>query len=126
MSAGVRVEVHVKPEYAEVHSDPGNRRYLFIYHVSIYNAGTVSVQLLSRYWQISDADGRVEEVQGDGVVGQQPVIAAGQAFYYHSFCVLETPVGCMQGSYRMSRPDDGEVFDVPIAAFTLAVPGSLN
>lgn len=126
MAGRARIEVHVKPEYAAVHSDPDNRRYLFIYYISIFNAGTDTVQLLSRYWRISDADGRVDEVRGEGVIGKQPVIAPGEAFYYHSFCALETPVGCMQGSYRMRSSDDGELFDVAVAAFTLAVPGTLN
>jgi len=119
------VVVTVQPEYAVEHSDPARHRYVFIYHVCIRNQGSMPVQLLSRYWLITDANGHEEEVRGAGVVGEQPLINAGEEHCYNSFCVLETSAGCMQGSYQMLAAD-GQRFDVPIPAFTLAVPGSLN
>jgi len=119
------IEVAVRPEYAAEHSDPAHDRYVFIYHISIKNNGAQPVQLISRHWLISDASGRVEEVRGAGVIGEQPLIEPGAEHCYNSFCVLATQVGCMQGSYQMLSAD-GKQFDAPVAAFTLAVPGSLN
>jgi len=119
------VSVSVKPEYAPEHSDPEQGRFVFIYYVSIQNRGKQAVQLISRHWVISDANGKSIEVRGDGVIGEQPVLAPGDEHFYNSFCVLETHVGCMQGSYMMLG-EDGRYFDAPIPAFTLAVPGALN
>jgi len=119
------VNVSVKTEYAPEHSDPEQNRFVFIYYISIQNRGEQTVQLISRHWQITDASGRVQEVRGDGVVGEQPILAPGDEHFYNSFCVLETNVGCMQGSYMMLG-EDGLYFDAPIPAFTLAVPGALN
>jgi len=123
--ANYRIHVQVQPEYAEEHSDADQGRFVFIYNVSIRNEGNVSAQLLRRHWIITDADGQVQEVEGEGVIGEQPDIPPGGTHAYKSFCVLDTPIGCMQGSYQM-RAADGTAFEVQIEPFTLAVPGSLN
>ncbi len=125
MNADCPIVVSVKPEYSPEHSDPEQNRFVFVYYVSIQNRGEQVAQLVSRHWMITDANGKTEEVRGDGVVGEQPVLAPGNEHCYNSFCVLETNVGCMQGSYMMLG-EDGLYFDAPIAAFTLAVPGVLN
>jgi len=117
--------VVVRPEYAEEHSDPEQSQFVFIYHISIRNEGVVPAQLISRHWLITDANGQVQEVEGEGVIGEQPVISPGGEHRYNSFCVLETPVGCMEGSYQMVA-EDGTAFEAPIPAFTLAVPGTLH
>ncbi len=119
------IVVEVNPEYSPEHSEPDQGRYVFIYYINIRNTGAQSAQLISRHWIITDANGKVEEVRGDGVVGKQPVLESGDEHFYNSFCVLETSVGCMQGSYMMLG-EDGCYFDTPIPAFTLAVPGVLN
>ena len=93
--------------------------------ITISNEGNVPARLMSRHWIITDANGKVQEVSGDGVVGEQPHLKPGEEFRYSSGAVLETPVGAMQGLYRM-RADDGVSFDAPIAPFTLAVPGMLH
>ena len=98
---------------------------MFAYTITIRNEGTVPARLLSRHWIITDANGKVQEVVGDGVVGEQPHLEPGEGFRYSSGAILETPVGSMQGRYRMVA-DDGEHFDAPIAPFTLAVPGLLH
>jgi ApaG protein len=104
---------------------PGQGRFLFTYTVRIANGGEGAAKLLSRHWIITDASGHREEVVGDGVVGQQPHLAPGQAFEYTSFCVLRTPLGQMRGTYTMLR-DDGSTFQADIAPFSLAMPGALN
>ncbi|HXH73028.1 MAG TPA: Co2+/Mg2+ efflux protein ApaG [Mariprofundaceae bacterium] len=119
------IEVTAEPEYVPEHSEPEKGRYVFVYTIGIHNAGSVAAQLLSRHWIITDANGQVEEVVGDGVVGEQPVIQPGDEHEYSSFCELQTRVGYMEGSYTM-RANDGTVFEAAIPAFTLAVPGSLN
>jgi ApaG protein len=120
---GVRVQV--ESAYIPERSAPEEGRYFFAYHVRISNEGAQTVQLVSREWIITDGDGGVERVQGLGVVGQQPVLAPGQAFEYTSFCPLGTPVGCMHGSYRMVITG-GESFEAAIAPFSLAVPTAVN
>ena len=119
------IVVEVWSEYRPDRSAPESRRYLFTYTVRIANQGGAAAQLISRHWIITDANGGVEEVRGEGVVGQQPRLAPGERFEYTSFCVLRTPFGSMRGSYRMER-EDGAGFDAEIAPFTLAVPGTLN
>jgi len=119
------IEVTVRAEYAETHSDTAHEHYVFIYDITIRNNGSLSAQLLRRHWLITDAEENVQEVEGEGVIGEQPDIQPGGTHRYQSYCVLPTPIGCMQGSYRM-RAADGTLFDAPIPAFTLAVPGSLN
>ena len=120
---GIRIEV--RSEFLAERSSPREEQYLFQYHVRISNVGTETVQLVSREWIITNADGEVERVKGPGVVGEKPVLQPGGAFEYTSFCPLKTPVGSMQGSYQMVTPG-GETFDAIIAPFTLAVPNALN
>ena len=119
------IRVMVKSEYRPDRSAPGPGRYLFTYTVRISNEGEAPARLLSRHWIITDARGQKEEVVGDGVVGQQPRLHAGEAFEYTSYCVLKTPHGSMRGTYRMVR-DDGQAFEAEIAPFSLVVPGALN
>lgn len=123
ITRGVRVEVG--SEYIEIESAPENNYYFFSYNITITNNGPDTVQLISRHWIITDANGKKEEVRGAGVVGQQPVIRPGQTYRYSSFCPLSTPVGTMQGSYQMICEDGGE-FDAAIPPFSLAVPGILH
>ena len=120
---GIRVQV--RAQYLPDRSSPGDDQYVFAYHITISNVGTDVAQLVSRHWIITSADGDTEEVQGPGVVGEQPVLRPGEQFEYTSFCPLKTNVGTMHGSYTMSTTD-GEVFQARIAPFTLAVPYALN
>lgn len=120
-----RIIIRVWPEYAREHSQPDQHRFVFIYTIAIHNEGPSSVQLLGRHWIITDANGKVDEVDGEGVVGEQPIIPPGGEHRYSSFCVLETAIGCMEGWYRMLAAD-GTHFNAPIAPFSLAVPESLN
>lgn len=120
-----QIRVSVETDYMPDQSDPGSRRYVFAYTITILNEGGEAAKLLRRHWIITDADGKVQEVRGDGVVGEQPHLAPGQGFRYSSGAILETPVGTMQGSYQM-QADGGAQFDAPIAPFRLAVPGLLH
>ena len=120
-----QIEVEVETSYLDEQSEPAEHRFVFAYTVTLRNAGAVPARLLTRHWIITDANGRVQEVRGDGVVGEQPHLQPGQGFRYSSGAVLETPVGSMHGSYHMVG-DDGEQFDAPIAAFRLAKPGLLH
>lgn len=119
------IRIDVQTAYLVEQSDPGERRYVFAYTITIRNEGAVPAKLLTRHWVITDANGKVQEVRGDGVVGEQPHLKPGQGFRYSSGAVLETPVGVMQGSYQMVT-DEGTRFDAPIAAFRLAMPGILQ
>jgi ApaG protein len=119
------IRIEVETAYLDEQSDPKERRYVFSYTITIRNEGSVSARLLTRHWVITDANGKVQEVRGDGVVGEQPHLKPGQGFRYSSGAVLETPVGAMQGSYQMVT-DGGMRFDAPIAAFRLAMPGILQ
>ena len=120
-----RIRVDVATSYVEEQSNPSESRYVFAYTITIRNEGQIAAKLLTRHWVITDANGKVQEVQGEGVVGEQPYLKPGQGFRYSSGAILETPVGVMQGSYRMVA-DGGDVFDAPIAPFTLAMPGMLH
>jgi ApaG protein len=120
-----KIRVDVDTSYLEDQSDPKSRRYVFSYTITIRNEGAVPARLLTRHWIITDSNGKVQEVRGEGVVGEQPYLKPGQGFRYSSGAVLETPVGAMQGSYQMVA-DDGAQFDAPIAAFRLAMPGLLH
>ncbi len=117
------LRVSVRPSYLPEQSKPG--QWLFAYNVEIFNESMESVQLLSRHWVITDADGRVEEVSGPGVVGEQPVIGPGDTYDYESYCPLPTPFGTMRGSYKM-RSEAGHLFDVRIATFELAPPMAIH
>jgi len=119
------IRVSVRTSYLPEQSDPGGERYVFSYTITIHNEGDEAAKLLRRHWIITDANGKVQEVRGDGVVGEQPHLAPGQGFRYSSGAILETPVGTMEGSYQMVT-DDGRNFDAPIAPFRLAMPGILN
>jgi len=119
------ISIQVATKYVDEQSEPEIDRYVFAYTITIENLSDVPAQLLSRHWIITDANGKVQKVSGDGVVGEQPRLHPGQTFRYSSGAVLETPVGAMQGSYRM-QSDDGFDFDAPIPPFTLAVPGMLH
>jgi ApaG protein len=120
-----RIRVEVATSYVEDQSNPQESRFVFSYTITIRNEGQVPARLLTRHWIITDANGKVQEVKGEGVVGEQPHLAPGQRYRYSSGAILETPVGAMQGSYRMVS-DDGEHFDATIAPFTLAMPGMLH
>jgi len=120
-----QIRIEVETAYLDEQSDPKERRYVFSYTITIRNEGLVPARLLTRHWVITDANGKVQEVRGDGVVGEQPHLKPGQGFRYSSGAVLETPVGAMQGSYEMVT-DDGMRFDAPIAVFRLAMPGILQ
>ena len=120
-----RIVVDVDTSYVEEQSDPREKRFVFSYTITIRNEGAVPARLLTRHWIITDANGKVQEVRGDGVVGEQPYLKPGQGFRYSSGAVIETPVGTMQGSYQMVA-DDGQHFDAPIAPFSLAMPGILQ
>jgi len=120
-----RIRVDVVTNYLEEQSSPGDGRFVFSYTITIRNEGSIPARLLTRHWIITDANGKVQEVAGEGVVGEQPHLRPGEGFRYSSGAILETPVGAMQGTYRMVA-DDGEQFDAPIAPFTLAMPGLLH
>jgi ApaG protein len=119
------IKIDVATNYIVDQSEPDVGRYVFAYTITIENLGDLPARLLSRHWVITDANGKVQEVKGDGVVGEQPHLNPGETFRYSSGAVLETPVGAMQGSYRM-KADNGTHFEAPIPPFTLAVPGVLH
>lgn len=119
------IEVDVATAYVDDQSKPDESRYVFSYMITIRNEGQVPARLLTRHWVITDANGKVQEVRGEGVVGEQPYLLPGQGFRYSSGAILETPVGAMQGSYQMVA-DDGHRFEAPIAPFRLAIPGLLH
>lgn len=119
------IVIDTQPRYLSEQSDPTAKRFAFAYTISIHNAGQVPVQLLDRHWIITDGNGKVQEVRGDGVIGEQPFIAPGASHVYTSGCLLETPVGSMQGSYGM-RSATGADFRAPVAVFRLAKPNALN
>jgi len=114
---GVRVEVLSR--HSPENSRPNQDEWVFQYTVRITNQGSERVQLLSRHWIITDALEHTEEVQGPGVVGEQPVLASGESFKYSSWCPLKTPTGIMRGTYQMVRSSDGSRFDIEIAPFAL-------
>ena len=111
----------MEARYLPQHSMPSERRYVFAYQVNIANEGDVSARLMTRHWIITDGLGEIEQVQGPGVVGEQPHLEPGQQFQYTSGCVLKTPRGTMHGTYQMVR-DDGDGFDAEIAPFVLSAP----
>lgn len=125
MSPRHNIQVSVETEFLADQSDPDSQRWVFAYHITIRNEGTVSARLLTRHWIITDGEDRVQEVHGEGVIGEQPHIAPGQAFSYTSGAILETEVGSMRGSYQMIG-EDGAHFDAQVPMFTLAVPHALH
>ena len=123
MTSPIRVEPQAF--YIADQSDPAAHCYVFAYRIQIHNTGEVGAKLLTRHWIITDAEDKVQEVRGEGVIGQQPVLRPGEAFEYTSGCTIASPVGTMKGSYQMVT-DDGTGFDAPIAEFTLAMPRTLH
>lgn len=130
------IAVQVTPEYIAEQSTPEEQRYVFSYHIDIENQGDKTVQLMTRHWLITDGNGQVQEVQGEGVVGETPVIAPGENYHYSSGAVLSTQVGSMRGHYGMKiiadnseeekQNQEAESFKADIPVFTLAVPTALN
>ena len=120
---GIRVQV--RSRYLPDRSTPREGQYLFAYHITISNVGDDTAQLISRHWYITNADGQTEEVEGPGVVGEQPVLGPGMSFEYTSFCPLKTSVGSMHGTYTMVTTG-GTTFEARISPFTLAVPYAVN
>lgn len=120
-----KINIEVAPAYLKEQSDPVNNHYVFSYTVTIRNDGDQPARLLTRHWIITDGDGQVQEVRGDGVIGEQPHLQPGEGFQYTSGTFMNTPVGTMHGSYQMIS-DDGEAFDAEIPSFTLSVPNVLH
>ncbi|SKA09161.1 Co2+/Mg2+ efflux protein ApaG [Novilysobacter spongiicola] len=118
-------DIEVATRYLDEQSEPDQQRYVFAYTIHIRNSGNVPARLLSRHWRITDAHGNVEEVEGEGVVGEQPWLRPGEGFQYTSGAVLATDLGTMEGSYDLEA-DDGTLFQAPIPAFTLTVPRTLH
>ncbi len=125
MSSDYNVQVQTESFYIEDQSIPERDQYVFAYRITIRNAGEVAAKLMTRHWVITDANGKVQEVRGEGVVGEQPHLKPGDEFQYTSGAIIETPVGTMEGSYRMVA-DDGGRFDAEISPFTLAAPRVLH
>lgn len=119
------VEIRVETVYLEDESNPSQDHYVFAYTITIINTGLLGAKLLTRHWIIANQDGKTYEVQGDGVVGEQPYLKPGEAYQYSSGTMLDTPIGTMQGSYQLIA-DDGQYFEATIAPFTLAVPNKLH
>lgn len=120
-----QIAVSAVPQFIADQSDPTKENYVFAYTITIENVGTVPAQLISRHWIITDANARVQEVRGLGVVGHQPLLQPGEKFEYTSGCQLDTPVGTMRGSYQMTA-EDGTQFEAVITEFTLAIPRVLH
>ncbi len=116
-----QITINVHPTFLEDESSPEERRFIWAYTIRIENSGAETVQLLNRAWQITDANGKVEEVSGPGVVGEQPVLSPGESYEYTSGCPLATPSGIMVGSYEMET-QGGERFDVAVPAVSLDSP----
>ena len=123
LTQGIRIQVD--SNYHPERSRPAAQEWFFSYAIKIRNEGTRTVQLLTRHWVITDANGHVQEIHGPGVVGQQPVLTAGQSFEYTSFCPLKTSFGTMHGTFQMVT-DGGEAFDAEIAPFPLGQPHFIN
>ena len=120
-----QINVDVDTLYIESESSPVNSQYVFAYTITITNAGTEAAKLMTRHWVITDANGHIEEVRGDGVVGEQPYLKPGEGFQYTSGAVLKTPVGTMSGSYQMVT-DSGNNFNAEIPEFILSSPRTLH
>lgn len=121
-----QVRVQVRSEFLPEPSNAGQNLWVYAYEVTIENQGERTVQLLRRLWEITNATGEIQEVEGPGVIGQTPILAQGESFVYRSGCPLDTPFGTMQGSYTMRYVDDDERFDVKVGAFALCQPQMMN
>ena len=119
----IKIDTHI--DYLESESQPAASRYVFAYTITILNQSEEPARLLARHWVITDAHGKVQEVHGEGVVGETPHLSPGQAFRYTSAAMIETSVGMMHGEYQM-RTDSGELFEAEIPPFTLAAPRTLH
>jgi ApaG protein len=119
------IQVEVRTAYIDKQSEPDENRFVFAYTITITNDGSVPAKLLTRHWVITDGNEKVQEVRGEGVVGEQPHLSPGMSFEYTSGAVLETPFGTMQGTYQMLA-DDGTTFDAEIPAFLLSTPRQLH
>ncbi len=120
------ITVSVETQYLPTHSNPRGMKFIFGHHITIENGSPFIVQLLRRHWVIQHADGRLREVEGEGVIGEQPVLNPGDSHEYSSFCDLDTDIGRMHGTYLMSRHDDGSLFEVAIPEFRMVAPFRLN
>jgi ApaG protein len=125
MSESHSITIQIETEYIDSQSEPEANRYVFAYTVTIKNRGHLSTKLLTRHWIITDANGKVQEVRGEGVVGEQPELAPGESYEYTSGTLIETPVGTMGGSYQMVD-ESGTPFDAEIPEFVLSVPRTLH
>ena len=125
MKNNFNIRIKVTTNYLREQSAPNENRYVFSYTINIKNLGNISAKLISRQWIITDSNGNIQEVNGDGVVGQQPNINSGEEFTYTSGTIIKTPVGTMEGRYFMEDRNNKK-FEAPIAPFTLAVPGLIN
>jgi ApaG protein len=125
MSEKNKILVEATPYYIEAQSIPEQNRYVFAYTVTITNVGSLPAKLLTRHWLITDANGKTQEVNGEGVVGENPYLNPGDTFRYTSAAMIETPVGVMQGKYQMLS-DNGESFKAPIPKFILSIPRTLH
>jgi ApaG protein len=125
MSEKNKVLVEAQPLYIEAQSSPEENRFVFAYTITITNVGSMAARLLTRHWLITDANGKVQEVNGEGVVGEHPYLNPGDSFSYTSAAMIETPVGVMQGKYQM-QADNGESFSAPVPKFTLTIPRTLH
>ena len=123
---GRAVSVEVAPEFRVEESDPAEGRYVFSYTVTVHNASRHSIQLMARHWTITQGSGKVQDVRGKGVVGQQPMIGPGQRFRYTSRAILDGPVGVMQGDYTCVDTATQRPFEVPIEPFRLACPNQVH
>lgn len=119
------ITVTVQPRYVAEQSDESANRFVFAYHVTMVNTGSVAAKLLSRHWLINDSDGQEQEVRGQGVIGEQPYLKPGEGFEYVSGVAIASPVGTMRGSYQFIA-DDGTTFDAVIDQFVLSVPRVLH
>lgn len=125
MSKKNKILVEATPFYIEAQSLPDQNRYVFAYTITITNVGSTPAKLLTRHWLITDSNGKIQEVTGEGVVGEKPHLNPGDSFRYTSAAVIETPVGIMQGKYHM-RSDEGDDFNAMIPKFTLSIPRTLH
>jgi len=119
------IQVEVVTRYLGEQSNPAENRFAFAYTITIRNVGSAAAQLIDRHWIITDGNGKVQEVRGEGVIGEQPVLRPGASHTYTSGCLLETPVGSMQGSFGMIN-EDGDHFPAPVPVFRLAQPNMLH
>ena len=120
-----KIVVEAQPHFLANQSIPHENRYVFAYTITITNAGEIPAKLLSRHWLITDSNGKIQEVRGEGVIGEQPYLKPGESFRYTSGAVIETPVGTMQGAYTL-RSDEGDSFNADIPKFTLSIPRTLH